>query len=738
MKKRFLLIVAMIALLVCVFAISASAAYDKSEVFKATDGTDLALYDADGNALAWFYDSSASKYVSYRVGIDFTMALNSGRELLPTTAISGTDGTAFPYTVSNMILLNGRDYAAFTYISGKWKDLPIQAIYVNTNFQWINKQTFNENSTLRVFDIPKDHNASKLHIGAAFVKANALESFYIPKNAYFESTSTFEYSTGIKSVEFHDEWTGALKGYEFNGCTALESIKLPSTITAIPTKLCYNTALKELNIPASVISISTNAFANCKLASVVIPSGIQTIDQYAFAGNKVLTAVTFAGNAGENAVINQAAFENCEALASIVIPEGVTSLGNCAFKGCKALTSVTFPTTLTTLSGNQHFQNTGLTEVIGLENTQLTSIPNQVFHGLKNWTPDVLQLPNTVTSIGQYAFADVGMKVVILGKGLTTFSAAEAFVNCPNLQAVYVPAGITNFGTRTFDNKITGNILFFVTSTDSSYLDKVKSNFSCADIVELETYNNDSATYAKGRHVISGYDICEAFYNGIHELDPEKSNACAGVCANCGKTALAENPVHDYVTVIAYTNYLAKGTKTQTCQNAGCAHNTTPNVTSVDPIISSFKGFSTKEIGNGLTFGYTLNLEAIEEYEAVSGKTLEFGFVVAVQAFLGDNAPLDKDGNAASNNVIKASITSEDHTYTGADFRLTSTSWDGTANINGVETALKDIKFYMAGYIIDGASVIYINDGATGNSADAYSYRDIAGTEVIPEETPAE
>ena len=49
-----------------------------------------------------------------------------------------------------------------------------------------------------------------------------------------------------------------------------------------------------------------------------------------------------------------------------------------------------------------------------------------------------------------------------------------------------------------------------------------------------------------------------------------------------------------------------------------------------------------------------------------------------------------------------------------------------------------DIKFYMAGYIIDGASVIYINDGATGDKADALSYNDIAGTEVIPEETPAE
>ncbi|MBQ4509611.1 MAG: leucine-rich repeat protein, partial [Clostridia bacterium] len=724
MKKRILLAVLMAAMLVCMLAISASAAYDKTEVFKAADGTDLALYDAEGNALAWFYDSSASKYVSYRVGIDFTMSLNSGRELLPNTSISDTDNdanTTFPYTVANMVLLNGRDYAAFTYISGQWRNnnSVLEAIYVNNNFQWINKQSFNDNSKLRVFDIPKDHNASKLHIGAAFVKANALEYFFVPKNAYFESTSTFEYSTGIKSVEFHDEWTGALKGYEFNGCTALESVMLPSTITAIPTKFCYNTALKELTIPASVTSISTNAFANSKFASVVIPSGIQTIDQYAFAGNKVLTTVTFAGNAGENAVINQAAFENCEALTSIVIPEGITTLGNCAFKGCKALTSVTFPTTLTTLSGNQHFQNTGLTEVIGLENTKLTSIPNQVFHGLSKWKPDVIKIPNTVTSIGQYAFADVGMKVVILGKGLTTFSAAEAFVNCPNLQAVYVPAGITNFGTRTFNNNKTGNILFFVTSTDSSYLEQVKSNFTCADIVELETYNNDSATYAKGRHVISGYNACEAFYDGVHQLDPEKSNACAGVCSNCGEKSLAANPVHNYVTTIVYENYLAKGVKTQTCQNEGCAH-ATPVVTDVAPIITEFKGFSVSEKCDAITFGYSFDKNAIAEFEAVNGK-IELGFVVAAKALLGENAPLNDDGTAATDKVVKASVLDEEAGYTGADFVLRG-NWDRDVTIGEETLNIKDVEFYMAGYIIVNGAVSYLNYGASGATAGTVTF----------------
>ena len=716
MKKRFLLIVAMIALLVCVFAISASAAYDKSEVFKATDGTDLALYDADGNALAWFYDSSASKYVSYRVGIDFTMALNSGRELLPTTAISGTDGTAFPYTVSNMILLNGRDYAAFTYISGRWKDLPIQAIYVNNNFQWINKNSFDSNTTLRVFDIPADQQASKLHIGSsAFWKTTALEEFFIPKNAAFEGNATFEWS-GVVNVVFADDFAGTtLPDFTFYKCYSLESVTLPNSIKTIGQKAFAFDSAKNDNIVSFKITI---------------PANVEAFGNYVFQNNTSLVEIKFAGT--KLATIGTASFENCQRLPSIVLPEGLVTLGNCAFKGAKGLTSVTFPTTLTTLVDKEHFLNTGLTEVIGLENTQLTRISYSMFKGLKNWKPDVLKLPNTLETIETYGLADVGMKSIVLGAKLVSINN-EALTGCSSLQTVYLPATLT---TINFNNS-TGK-LFFVTSEDATYLETIKSKSGASAIVSYADYSANPTDYASGKYVISGYNACEAFYNGEHKLDPEKSNACAGVCANCGEKKLATNPVHDYVTTIVYTNYLAKGTKTQTCQNPGCAHNTTPNVTSVDPIVSSFKGFSTKEVGDGLTFGYTLNLEAIKEYEAVNSTTLEFGFVVAVQALLGENAPLDKDGNAASNNVIKASITSEDHTYTGADFRLTSTSWDGTANINGVETALKDIKFYMAGYILDGASVVYINSGATGDKADALSYKDVAGTEIIPEETPAE
>ena len=702
MKKKILLVVAIVAMLICALAISVNAEYNKNEIFVAADGTELALYDANGNALAWFYDSTASKYVSYRVGIDFTMALNSGRELLPSTVISDTDGddsTTFPYTVSNMILLNGRDYAAFTYISGTWKDLPIEAIYVNNNFRWINKSSFNGNKTLKVFDIPED-TQSNLHFGgSAFANASALEYIYIPVNSYFENTSTFEYS-GIKSAKFHDQWANTMKGYEFYCCYYLESVELPSTLTEIAK---FSFAFK------SVVNDNTTNFR------INIPSSVTTIGEKAFQNNTSLVEVNFATTKNLTK-IDSPAFENCKRLPKVVLPEGLTTLGNCAFLNCASLTSVTFPSTLTTINGNNHFMGTALTEVIGLENTKLTKMTYQMFRGVKTWKPDVIKLPNTVTVLETFSFADVGVKKVILGSSLVTINN-EAFTGCKSMTEFVLPSTLT---TINFNNSTAR--LFFVTSTDTTYLNTVNSKVS-GTIISYADYSANPANYASGKYVISGYNVCEAFYDGVHALDAEKSNACAGICANCGEASLAANPVHNYVTTLVYANYLANGTKTMTCQNEGCAHKTAPVVTSVAPVIADFKGFSVNEDGDAITFGYVINYDALDEYVKITGKSVELGFVVAVKAFAGSDA-------YTSDKAVKASVvtwTTSDEAnasverYAGADFILRG-DWNRSVEIGEETVDIKDVEFYMAGYLMVDNTATYLNVGASGNTADIVTF----------------
>jgi hypothetical protein len=165
---------------------------------------------------------------------------------------------------------------------------------------------------------------------------------------------------------------------------------------------------------------------------------------------------------------------------------------------------------------------------------------------------------------------------------------------------------------------------------------------------------------------------------------------------------------------IVYANYLANGTL-----NIKCARCEECNENEVAPIISSFKGFSVKEDGNGITFGYTIDYTALDEYAKVNGTKVDLGFVVGAQSKVTDNKLLNLDGTVANANVVKATVISwsnideenEDVVkYYGADFKLT-----------GDFTGLENVVICMAGYLFDG-KVAYINANASGDSADNVTY----------------
>lgn len=502
-------------------------------------------------------------------------------------------------------------------------------------------------------------------LGKSFDK-NSIIRFEFPSDIAFICRGNENLSNCYNVVEIivNDElrfWENSDQMKVFTNCKQLTSIDVSGMI---------------IEYPKATFAM----FEYCdNLEYVKLPDSYKTSDGFVtyktdhmFSGCKKLATIeNYEGFFAGNTILSYKTFYNCELIPEIKLWDGLQTIEGRAFGNCKSITSIIIPDSVT---------------VIGTTET--------VFESCMSLKKVVLP------------------KKVALGK--------YCFEKCTALTDVWMPTEASTFNMQVFGQCGSGlNVTFhFATATNTI-------------TVTDTTFNNDPYLTAIGKEgdarIVYNVPLsvkCTDFLGG-HELDTNKSNDCAGVCAVCSMAMLAEKPVHNYLTTIAYTNYLANGVKTQTCQNDGCAHKTTPNVVEVAPIISSFKGFSTKEKGNGLTFGYTLNLEAIEEYEAVNDKTLEFGFVVAVQAFLGENAPLNEKGEAASDKVIKASITSEEYTYTGADFKLTG-NWEGTASVNGEEIAVKDIMFYMAGYILDGTSVIYINDGATSDKADAVSYNQFA------------
>ena len=125
---------------------------------------------------------------------------------------------------------------------------------------------------------------------------------------YEDVSDTPWYRQTIKKVIIEEGIT-ALNGCEFDSCSNLTMIQLPSTLKEIPRRFLYQcTALKEVNIPDGVEKIDENAFWYCKaLAKAVIPESVKEIkdsafdevsDRFYIVGVKGSAAETFANGRG--------------------------------------------------------------------------------------------------------------------------------------------------------------------------------------------------------------------------------------------------------------------------------------------------------------------------------------------------------------------------------------------------------------------------------------------------------
>ena len=154
--------------------------------------------------------------------------------------------------------------------------------------------------------------------------------------------------------------------------------------------------------------------------------------------------------------IGESAFYGCSGLTSIDIPNSVTSIGHMAFKECYGLTSVTIGNGLTSIGDNAFERCTSLKSIIVDTDNSIFDSRNNCNAIIETKSNNLIigcmntVIPNSVTSIGEFAFYFCsGLTSIVIPNSVTDIGW-WAFYGCSGLSSIDIPNSVTDIGENAF------------------------------------------------------------------------------------------------------------------------------------------------------------------------------------------------------------------------------------------------------------------------------------------------
>ena len=668
MRKKLLLIIAVMAIFACFLAISVSAAgqsYGSFEVVLQND-TRVTVYTAGvkdvGNGQIYLSETiyteppvdSEGTYATQEWSqvkeIDFTvtgMCVYDPNKGTYTTYTGGTNGTAKgsvtvltgwsdASTFNSVKKVNtGNAYAFGTGLFKGWQG--IETVVFGYYAKTISDYMF-ENSS--VANIIFDENCQIWRC----------------------ANGPFRNCDNIVSVDFPDSFTYLGDSGLFTNCDNLERVRWPSNCPEIPGAAFQNCKKFVFEIPNYITKIKGSAFSGCTITSVTIPATVIDI--------------------GYNA------FTNCKNLTSVIFEEGcsITKLAAHTFDGC-AFSEITLPNSVTQMAQNVFSNNSNL---------------------------KVINLGASFTDFnlsGQSSIVCSNIEKLYLSKNFTSAAIRSAIFGNDANKDEYGKRN-TSLVVYYEGDKAAADAIVAAALGDGTVVNGV---FAFMTVVSLEEYEAlEAAGTLSGRYMIYDYNKCDAFYNGVH-AEGKQINQCQFGCGrNCGKAELLENPQHELNKATAFGTLGYFGTA---CVTESCSICKTVTLNeSIEALFVDY-GYSMTETEIGgklsMTQFFGVKQENLDKYTKATGNAFEYGFVVS-----SNNDPM----NAENEDLIAAGktyITSQDkfaHDY----FAVTVVGFVDNEEASNVNKALT-----FCVYVKDGDKISYLDNGETVETVTMKSYNDV-------------
>ncbi len=479
--------------------------------------------------------------------------------------------------------------------------------------------------------------------------------------------NALQQSKTLKTVDFSACTNFTTFGQQaFIGCTALESIVLPNTITSMGGNVFQGcTALKSVNWPTTMTKIPG------------------------------------------------ATFNGCTSLPNFIIPSHVTEIGASAFNGCTSFTEINIPSTVEYIGSDCWRGCTGVTKIIIDPNCPVTHIYAHTFDGTR---ATEITLPNSVEQIGQSNFNSGTYVTINLGASFVGFQASNGtqppFALGSSLKYIYLSDTFDCVRNAVFSwndnnaneyNNIYLDLTFFYTGTKEqaesivASAKDVNTYISSMTVISASDYAKAVAdgtlvTGVKGtpaRYMVYGYNKCEAFYGGEHAISEDATLKFED-----------EDYISRYISICACTRGCGSDAVTEIC----------------GPLFKN-KGYSVYEENSkgNITYGIYVDEANVEAYEKFTGNDVSFGFVVGNVNDELDGKIIGNDGTCLLAGAIATDFaTSDFKSFSVYNLKLTGIATD----------AQKSKSIYCGTYVVDGGSVSYIGDNVT-DKAVAVSYNAI-------------